>query len=73
MCGPHQELEHLASIKARKSSVDEDTNHRLGKVVLMRTPRGVEDDDVEDESMKTMMLRTLETMPVTMAMMEIEI
>ena len=39
----------------------------------MRTPRGVEDDDVEDESMKTMMLRTLETMPVTMAMMEIEI
>jgi hypothetical protein len=47
----HEELEHLTTVKARQSSV--------------------EDDDFEDETMRTMML-SLEAMNMTMAMMETE-
>ena len=40
----HWELEHLRTMKVGQSSVDADNKR-------------VEDDDVEDEAMKTMMLR----------------
>ena len=38
-----------------QGSVDDD--EKLGTIVLATTPRGVEDDDVKDEEMKTMMFR----------------
>ena len=43
ICDSHRELEHLTTMKARQSSVDDDNKR-------------AEDDDVEDEAMKAMML-----------------
>ena len=41
---PHQELEHLITMKAMQSSLDDDNKR-------------AEDDDVEAEAIKTMMLK----------------
>ena len=43
MCGYHRELEHLRTMKAMQSSVDDNTNM-------------AEDDDVEDETIRAIML-----------------